>query len=149
MLADFEDLADERVIQRSGVDGLAAQSFARDRIGSELVGHDLECNVPIEARVAPSIHGPHATTTDVTENLIRAEAVAAGQPHRQLVFVRHFCFSNEPGKREGHDVTNSTAEMGILRRSQQARRELASRLTAFMSDRRRTLLLFTDDFSWR
>ena len=74
MFADFEDLADVGVIDRSDGNRLAAQTLTRTRIGGRLGGQQLDGDLTIEPRVPGEIDLAHASGTEGGKNLVRPEA---------------------------------------------------------------------------
>ena len=89
ILADLEDLADERVIERGGRGGLAAHARARVGIGGEIVAQYLERDMAIEAWVACPVHDSHAPGPQRIQYFVRTEPVAAGQPHQAPGFYQN------------------------------------------------------------
>ena len=81
VLAYFKDFADERVIERSGGQRFALQAFASRGIGLQIIGEQLEGNLAIETGIVRPIHRGHAAATQVTDDVIRTQAVAGRQPH--------------------------------------------------------------------
>ena len=74
MFADFEDLADVRVIDRGDRHRLAAQPLTRARIGGCLGGQQFDRDLTIEPRVPGEIDLAHASGTEGGKNLVRPEA---------------------------------------------------------------------------
>ena len=69
-VADFEDLADERVIEPGGGDGFAPESFARDGILRQRRGEDFDGDVAPERRVAGQEDLAHATGAERADDIV-------------------------------------------------------------------------------
>src|SRR6185503_19973802 len=77
LLADFENLADEGMVERGGGHRLPAETCVRRRIGGEPWTQDLNRDVAVQARVAGLVHFAPATRADRCKKLIRTEFFAS------------------------------------------------------------------------
>ena len=73
-VAYLEDLADERVVQRRGGEGLAAKTLARHRVGLDRGRQQLHGHAALEPRVFREKHFTHTAGTERRE-----DAIAAGE----------------------------------------------------------------------
>ena len=79
LVADVEQGADVRMIQRRDRARLAFEALAQLRVGRERGGENLDRDRPIEPRVAGLVDLAHAACPEGGEDLVRAEAGAGGQ----------------------------------------------------------------------
>jgi len=80
-LADVVQRADVRMAQRGNDARLALEALAELRIVGGVRRQNLDCDPPIEPRVARLVHLAHAAGADRRQNLVRAEASSRGNRH--------------------------------------------------------------------
>ena len=85
VFANFEDLADVRVIECGHRHGFVAQALPRVGVGGRVGREQFDRDPPIEAGVVGAIHLTHASRADGRENLIAAEPRAG----RQRPLIHH------------------------------------------------------------
>src|SRR4051794_27870592 len=73
VFADFEDLANIRMVKRGSCPCLAAQPFTRLRVGSYFRRQELNGDLTIQPRVARTVYHAHATLTDAGMDFIRTQ----------------------------------------------------------------------------
>ena len=93
VFANFENLADVRMIERGHCHRLAAQTLARVRVSRELACQPLDGDLTVEPRVASAIDLAHAAGPEGRQNLVGAESRAGrerqtGQTGRILARMR-------------------------------------------------------------
>ena len=76
VFANFENLADVRMIDRGDGHRLAAQPLARVRVSRQLAWQQLDGDLTIEPRVAGAIDLAHASSPEGGHNLVAAESRA-------------------------------------------------------------------------
>jgi hypothetical protein len=80
--ARLVDLADEGMVEGRRRSGFADEPLLHSRVVGELLGQELQGDVPFEDRVAREIDLAHAAAADETDDLVMLEAVALIQ-HEQ------------------------------------------------------------------
>ena len=75
-MADVEQRADVRMIERRDGARLAVEAVAQLRVGGERRGEDLDRDGAIEPRIAGAIHLAHPTLADECDDFVGAEAHA-------------------------------------------------------------------------
>src|SRR5688572_31377934 len=84
-LADFEDLADEWVIESGRGHSLAPESFTRNRIPRKRCGQNLDRDLATELRIARAIDLAHSASADGGEDFVSAEGGARSQRHASRI----------------------------------------------------------------
>src|SRR5438034_8622161 len=81
-MADIEQRADVRMLERRDGARLALEAITELRVGSELSRQHLDRNGPVQRRVARAIDLAHPARPERREDLVRAEAPARCKTHR-------------------------------------------------------------------
>ncbi len=76
VMADVEQRADVRMIERRDRARLAVEAFAQLRVGGERGGEDLDRHRAIEPRIPGAVDLTHAPRADERDDFISAEAYA-------------------------------------------------------------------------
>src|SRR5262249_1668058 len=86
---NFEDFADIGMIEGGGGLCLAAQAFARVRIGCHVGPQELDGDLTIEPRVAGAIHDAHAALTNTGKDFIRTNRDPRASEGRASLSVKY------------------------------------------------------------
>src|SRR5262245_65027243 len=88
VMADVEQRADVRMVQRRDRAGLAVEAFAQPGVGRKRRGKHLDGHGAIEPRIARAVDLAHASCADERDDFIGAEAYAGGEAHERSLLLR-------------------------------------------------------------
>jgi len=81
LVADVVQRADVRMIQAGNNFGLALEALTACRIVSKMRRKNLDSDGAVQARVPRPIYFPHSTSTQRSDDLVRAQSRAVRQRH--------------------------------------------------------------------
>src|SRR5439155_11637447 len=81
MLADIVERADARVLERGNRTRFALEPLFELRIGSAMLGQNLDGDDAIQAGVASAVHFSHPAHSNARDDFVSAETDAGRQRH--------------------------------------------------------------------